>query len=74
MADAMLAQGDTAAARSTYQRALSLDPYFASAYFFAGTALTVRELDPPASLAARRVRLEASLQALAEALATTFEE
>ena len=28
----------------------------------------VRELDPPAALAARRLRLEASLQALAEAL------
>ena len=30
--------------------------------------LSVRELDPPAALAARRLRLEASLQALAEAL------
>jgi arsenite-transporting ATPase len=33
--------------------------------------LSVRELDPPAALAARRARLEASLQALAHALGST---
>ncbi len=28
------------------QRVVGLDPYFAEAYFFAGTALTVKQLDP----------------------------
>jgi tetratricopeptide (TPR) repeat protein len=32
------------------RRALHLDPYYATAYFFAGTALTVKELDSSASI------------------------
>lgn len=32
------------------RRVLSLDPYFATAYFFAGTALTIKDLDPRPSI------------------------
>ncbi len=32
------------------RRVLALDPYFVTAYFFAGTALTVKELDPSTSI------------------------
>jgi hypothetical protein len=49
--------GDPRLARAKYpnlvaltERVLALDPYYVTAYYFAGTALTVEELDPRTSI------------------------